>query len=203
MLRVVLLVGPPGPLVHLFVCCCWPWQSVVLSQLCAAEFTPIVGWDHQIYPSYLVATATMGVPATNGEMAANDQDDAAEQADDEDDEVEQRHQRRRRPIAGRRPRRVGRDRQAPSDGAAVRVTIASDGVLEESSFSGTLATEGATYAIFPRVKWKYDVLAANKQSQPLAVTYRVSVGDEDAEEETATLTLLDQKLIALIRSPRR
>jgi hypothetical protein len=128
-----------------------------------ADFTPITGWDHQLFPSWLVSTATIRLPK--------------EEADDESD------------LLGDRQGVLGVEIESPLDDASVTVTITASEILEPSSFTGTLATAGTTYKIFPHVKYKYGVLAKNKQSVPVSVTFRVEVGDEEAEEHTATLTL--------------
>ena len=133
-----------------------------------AEFTPITGWDHQLYPSYLVATATMRLP---------------EQETDEVDDVQ---------VLGDRRGVLGVRIESPGEGIPVTVTITGDAILEPSTFEGTLDEEGTTYDIFPNIKYKYSVLTKNKQSVPVSVTFLVEMGgegDEEAEEQTATITL--------------
>ena len=146
-------------------------SSTVLASLTTgaeAEFTPVAGWDNQLYPSYLIAIATIR------------SQDAASEEDDESQDSE---------LLGDRQGVLGVRVESPGEDTPVTVTITSDAILEPSSLSGTLETEGATYSIFPRVKYKYGVLAKNKQSVPVSVTFRVEVGDEEAEERTETVTL--------------
>ncbi|MBI2823397.1 MAG: hypothetical protein HYX69_01760 [Planctomycetia bacterium] len=131
-----------------------------------ADFTPIAGWDRQLFPSYLVATATIRLP---------EEDQVNEDADAE--------------VLGDSQGVLGVKITSPSDDLAVKVTISGDAILEPSTFSGTLSAEDTTYAIFPRIKYKYAVLAKNKQSIPVSVTFRVELGDEEPEEHTETLTL--------------
>jgi hypothetical protein len=131
-----------------------------------AEFTPIAGWDHQLFPSFVVATATIRVP---------DADEDEEEADS-------------LPL-GDRQGLLGVEIESPGDDVEIKVTITSDTILEPSTFTGTLDAEGTTYRIFPRIKYKYGALTRNKQPVPVAVTFRVEVGDEEAEEQTATITL--------------
>jgi len=135
-----------------------------------AEFTPIAGWDHQLFPSYLVASATLRMPE--------------EQADEGEDAEEQQ--------LGDRLGVLGVKLQSTGSDVPVKVTITSETILEPSTFSGTLESEDTTYTIFPQIKYKYGVLAKNKQSVPVTVTFRVELGeegDEEVEEHTATLTL--------------
>jgi hypothetical protein len=130
-----------------------------------AEFAPIDGWDHQLFPSYVVATATIRFP---------------ESETDEDAEVQ---------VLGDQQGMLGVRILSPGDDVPVTVTITSDSILEPSTFTGTLATQDTIYAIFPRIKYKYGMLMKNKQPIPISVTFRVEVGDEEPEEHTATMTL--------------
>ncbi len=136
-----------------------------------AEVTPVAGWGHQIFPSYVIATATM---RQNG--------DAENEEGDEET-----------PVLGDRNGLLGVEVESPADAATVTVTITSDSILEPSTFTATLDEEGTTYRIFPTIKYKYGTLMKNKQSVPVSVTFRVEVADEvadeEAEEATATLTL--------------
>jgi len=79
--------------------------------------------------------------------------------------------------------------EATEDDMPVTVTVSCDAIMEESTFTGTLAEAGESYTIYPKIKYKYDVLAKRSQPGPIAVTYAVELGDEDAEEQTETLTL--------------
>lgn len=142
---------------------------VIFTGSAHAEFTPIAGWDHQLFPSYLIATATVRSPQEQTEE---------EQGEEEEEQT-----------LGDRRGVLGVQIESPGDDVAVTVTISGDEILEPSTFSGVLAQEGATYTIFPRVKYKYGELARNKQSVPVSVTFEVEVGDEEAEERTETITL--------------
>ncbi len=144
--------------------------TIALSAISAAlgaEFTPITGWDHQLFPSYLVATATIRLP-----------DEVADEEGEADEQV-----------LGDRQGVLGIRIDSPGDALPITVTITGNAILEPSTYTGTLDTEGTTYAIFPNIKYKYDVLNRTKQAVPVSLTFRVEVGDEEAEEQTATVTL--------------
>jgi hypothetical protein len=126
------------------------------------EFTTIAGWDHQLFPSYAVATATLR------------HDD-----DEEADETE----------LGDPHGLFGIEIESPGDDVTVKVTIKCSEIMEPSTFTGTLATEGETYTIRPKIRYKYSALTQNKQATPITVTFRVEIEDEDAEEESETLTM--------------
>lgn len=146
-----------------------PWAVglvTLLTSTAGAEFAPITGWDHQLFPSYLVATATVRLPKAESDEADTPED-----------------------LLGDPQGVLGIEIESPGDEVPITVTISSDEILEPSTFTGTLESAGTTYKIFPHIKYKYGVLAGNKQSVPVSITYSVEVGDEPAEERTATLTL--------------
>ncbi len=147
------------------LCRCVAASVVVVSIIAAdarSEFTPQVGWDEHLYPSYLIATATM-------RPSENDTQDDSQLGD---------------------PRGlIGIVVVAPSDECPITVTVSGEPAFESSTFSGVLPTEGETYRIFPRIKYDYAALAENKQSVPMPVHFSVELGEDDAEEETVTATL--------------
>jgi hypothetical protein len=123
------------------------------------------GWDGQLFPSFVVSTATIRLPA----------------------EVVEQHKSEQ--VLGDPQGLLGVSLVAPEDGTAVTVTISCDAIMEPSTFTGTLATAGETYVVFPKIKWDYDALLAHHQPGPVTVSFEVAVGDDDATEETQTLTL--------------
>lgn len=132
------------------------------------SYAALAGWDRQLFPSYLVATATVRLPA---------EDQVDEEADSEVT------------VLGDAQGVLGVEITSPSEGAEVTVTVYANGILEESTFEGTLDEEGGVYRIFPRIRYKYDVLAKNRQSIPLEVTFGVEVDGEEFEDQTVTVTL--------------
>lgn len=122
-----------------------------LSGVLAAEFTPLAGWDRHLFPSYIIATATM--QATPEEKAAADC--AATLGD---------------PLG-----LLGVSLQSPADNAAVKVAIASDTILEPSTFTATMAKKGVRYRVCPPIKYKYKALVHNKQSVPIAKARRLGI----------------------------
>jgi hypothetical protein len=129
-----------------------------------AEVIPVAGWDRHLFPSYLVATATLQLP-----------DELAPDVDEN--------------TLGDSQGLLGVKVTSPGDGVAVKVTVTGDDILEKSSFSGKLEKKGVTYTILPRIKYKFDRLAKNKQSAPVTVTFHVEVGSAKAEEESVAITL--------------
>jgi hypothetical protein len=125
-----------------------------------AEFATIAGWDRQLFPSYIVATATV-----------HGQEEKVRAADNPT-------------VLGNGNGILGVRLRSPKDTALVRVTISSDLILEPSVFLGTLPTQGEEYRINPNLKFKYATLIQNKQALPVDVTYRVEIGEQPVEEKT-------------------
>jgi hypothetical protein len=130
-----------------------------------AEFATIEGWDRQLFPSYIVATATVHAQDEKARTAGNAN------------------------VLGNGSGLLGVRVRSPHDSAGVRVTISSDVILEPSVFSGTLAAEGEEYRINPNLKFRYATLIQNKQALPVDVTYRVEIDDQPVEEKTETIIL--------------
>jgi hypothetical protein len=150
---------------------CFVTATLLLTNVSAIAqdvYTPIAGWDHQLFPSYLVATATVRLPQQD------------EVDDDSDSDVD---------VLGDLQGVLGVELTSPGADTAVTVTVMANAILEESTFEGTLDEEGGVYRIFPRVRYKYDVLAKNKQSIPVEVTFSVELDGEELEMQTVTLTL--------------
>jgi len=132
------------------------------------SYAPITGWGHQLFPSYLVATATVQLPP--------------------DDEVNEDSESNGI-VLGDRQGVLGVELTSVEAGATVVVTVQAGAICEESTFEGTLDEAETVYRIFPRIRYKYDVLARNKQSVPVEVTYSVEVNGEELEDQTVTLAL--------------
>ncbi len=134
------------------------------------DYTTIAGWDQQLFSSYLVATATVRLPA----------EDQVEDDTDDESAVE---------VLGDRQGVLGIEVTSPEAGATIVVTVMANAIMEESTFEGTLDEEGGVYRIFPRIRYKYDVLSKNRQSVPLEATFNVELAGEELDTKTVTLTL--------------
>jgi hypothetical protein len=155
-----------------FLCCAtFLATALLLTAAAAAEelsYSPITGWDHQLFPSYLVASATVRLPQED-QVAKDSEADVT--------------------VLGDTQGVLGVELTSPGEGSTVVVTVLANSILEESTFEAELDEEGGVYRIFPRIRYKYDVLTKNKQSIPVEVTYSVEVDGEELEDQTVTLTL--------------
>lgn len=126
-----------------------------------AEFTPIAGFDRQVFPSYIIATASIKPAADSA--PANQLGDPRGQ--------------------------FGVEVVAPKDNTPIRVEVLCGDYLDKSVFSGVLPKAGVTYRVCPLVKYDYAALARCTQSTPATATYRVKLGDEAEQEQAVTCIL--------------
>ncbi|NUQ52055.1 MAG: hypothetical protein HUU19_05080 [Phycisphaerales bacterium] len=79
--------------------------------------------------------------------------------------------------------------KAPKADTPIKVTIECPDVMEPSTFKGVLSTEGATYGVAPKIRWKYKDLARVRQPLPVNVVFKVKLGDAETEEDVQVCTL--------------
>ncbi len=126
-----------------------------------AEFTPIAGWDNQLFPSYIIGSATL-----KGDQTTSD---PTEQLGDPNG-------------------LLGVEIVAPADNTRVEITVQCDEYLEPSTITETLESEGESYTIFPKVKYRFDRLSQCQQVTPATVTFKVKIEDDEIQEKTTTVT---------------
>lgn len=131
-----------------------------------AEYETENGWNGHLFPSFIIATATLKAPEMDGDDSADDSG-----------------------VLGDPNGLLGVTIEADADEQEVTVTISCDAIMEPSSITVTLPKSGESYTINPKIKYKYDQLAKRTQTGPVTVTYSVEVGENAAEEQTETLTL--------------
>src|SRR4029453_19193817 len=100
-----------------------------------AEFETKAGWSEQLFPSFLIATATIKLPK--------------EAVEDYEDET----------VLGDPQGLLGVTLEADEDDTPITVTITCDAIMEPSVFTGTLATAGETHTILPNIRSKDEALA--------------------------------------------
>ena len=146
---------------------CFVWTVVMLGSAfgvaapLAGQVTPITGWENQLFPSYLISTATLKV----GEPPA------------------EQH------LLGEPFGVLGVEVEALAENTPVKVTITCDEYFEPSEFSGVLPTPGQKYTILPKVKFNFEKLSQCRQATPTTVTFRVQLGSEPVTETSQTLTI--------------
>ncbi len=136
----------------------------------ADTFTPLIGFDQQLFPSFIISTATMKpTPVAEDSDATND------------------------PAAvvtlGDKKGLLGIQLRSPGKNTSIKVTISCDDVMEPSTFVGKFPEKGIEYAVYPTVRYRYTKLAEVTQATPVSMTFKVQVGSNRPTEQTATVML--------------
>src|SRR5262245_17856189 len=102
--------------------------ALLTVEIARAEFITIAGWNNQLFPSFVVATATL-----------------KPSEDAEEDET----------VLGDPRGLFGIEIESPGNDVTIKVTITGSDIMEPSVFTGTLEEEGEEYTIRPRIRYKY------------------------------------------------
>lgn len=129
------------------------------------EWSAEANMDHQLFPSLLIATAS---------VRPIEEDDKEAEAPDPY-------------MLGERFGLVGVSIKAPAANAKVKVTVKENDLMAASSWSGELPEAGKDYFIAPKVNYKFDRLRQVTQQVPMNVTFAVEVDGESAGEKAETL----------------
>ncbi|MFN2624075.1 MAG: hypothetical protein ABR611_14660 [Chthoniobacterales bacterium] len=129
------------------------------------DWTPEANMDHQLFPSLIIATATV--------RPVEPEDEEAEKPDPY--------------LLGERFGLVGVSVKNPGENANVKVTVKENELMAASSWSGQLAEVGKDYFIAPKVNYKFDRLRQTTQQVPMNVTFEVEIDGESAGEKYETL----------------
>jgi hypothetical protein len=133
----------------------------------AEDFVPLVAFDQQLFPSFIISTASMkSAPPEEGQEV-----DLSAPV-----------------IVGDRDGLLGVKFVSPKKDTQIKVTITCDDVMEESQFSGKLSEKGKEYHIYPKIKYRFTKLAEVTQATPVSMTFRLQIGN-DVDEQTATVML--------------
>lgn len=142
--------------------------TLIISSWCStalADFAPKAGWNDQLFPSFIIATAAVKLPPEAIEEYENQQ------------------------VLGDPQGLLGITIEAPEDDTTVTVTISCDAIMQPSTCTVTLPTAGEVYTILPKIKYDYEALARHHQPSPIAVSFEVQIDDEESDEVTETMTL--------------
>lgn len=142
------------------------WTVCFSTTTAKAEFTPIAGWDSQLFPSFVVAAAA--VRPTKEESKEHKSADEIETIGDSHSIF-------------------GVELTSDQD-TNVKVTISCPAFLEPSVQTATLPA-GKTVRVMPKMRYRYDRLAKNHQTVPTTFTYKVEVDGEEPEEKIVSITI--------------
>ena len=145
------------------------WVATVGASLRAAEveWTPEVYMDHQLYPSLLIATATMR---------------PVEEEDEEGKEPDPY-------LLGEKFGPLGVSIKVTKPNAKVTVVIKENEVIGATTWTGEIEEADHDYYIAPKVTFKFDKLRAVRQQVPLNVEFEVTVDGKSLGTKSDTVQL--------------
>lgn len=140
-----------------------------------ATFVSYTG--HDLFPSYIIATASVD---WNG-----DEQRAEDKKDDDDSELEEGET----PLFGDENGSIGVEITNVPEGANITVIIEGEGFLKKSKWEGEITEDYDTIVVYPKANWNYDALRACTQQKPANIKIKVSIDDEVIAELSETVQL--------------
>ncbi len=141
----------------------------------SATFLSYTGND--LFPSYIIATATVD---WNGDEQRAEDKKTDEDPELEDDEI---------PLFGDENGSVGVEIENVPEGAKIIVEIMGDGFLKKSKWEGESDDDYDVIHVYPKARWDYDALRRCVQQKPANLKIKVSVDDIVIAEIDETVLL--------------
>jgi hypothetical protein len=129
------------------------------------EWTPEANMDHQLFPSMVIATASV--------RPVEEDDEEAEEPDAS--------------LLGDRFGALGVSIHSPAAHTKVKVTLKKNDLMDEAVWTGELPEANEDYFIAPKVNYKFDHLRKMTQQVPLNVDFAVEIDGKSAGDKVETL----------------
>lgn len=129
------------------------------------EWSPEANMDHQLFPSMIIATASVR-PVEEDDTEAKEPDPY---------------------LLGERFGLVGVSIKHAGENAKVKVTLKENDLMAATTWQGVLPEANHDYFVAPKVNYKFDRLRAMTQQIPINLTFAVEVDGESAGEKHETL----------------
>ncbi len=158
-------------------------DAVPTTALQPGEWVPFVDPENQIFPSLLLASATLKEPLRDSEPTDS-------------------HEGRSRPAArppaspptpvpppdllGDQNGLLGVTIASPADNARVRVSIRENALMQASTLEVQLPEKGREYHLLPRIDYKFDALNRVHQSIPINLEFSVQADGKELGERFLT-----------------
>jgi len=131
------------------------------------EFEPWLYFEGDVFPSMLISTATI-------EWSDGEEEEVGE------DEI---------PILGDKNAYFGVVLSGVEEGSEIRVEISGAGFLKPSVFRTTVDQDYEQVIVAPKGVFDYDALHKVRQQRPVNLVMKVTIDDEELDEQSKTLTL--------------
>jgi hypothetical protein len=129
----------------------------------SVEWTPVVLMGGEIFPSYLIASATADPVLLPQPKTATRLGDPTGL--------------------------LGVQLTNPEDQTKVRVSLGANSIMQTSALEVELPRKGESYLVCPKINYQYDALLRVKQVVPLALNVEVTIGGARPEQKSLTLRL--------------
>lgn len=139
-------------------------EAEVEAPLAALAWEPFVGMDGQIFPSFVVSTATLRLP----------------QEDEEEEDPRQK---------GEGMGFIGAAFEGVKAGSRLKVEIKANAVMEASAVEAVADQGSGEYQLFPHVQYRFDALLDWRQPMPLNLAMEAFVDGRSLGVRTQTVTV--------------
>jgi len=140
-----------------------PVRSVP-ARAAAVRWEPVVGMDAQLFPSFIVSTATIRLP---------------QEADAEEDPRQ----------LGEALGFVGASLDNVPSGSRIRVEVKPNAVMEASAIEASADAGAGDYHVYPKINYRYDVLLDWRQPMPLNITMETFVDGRSFGTRSTTVAV--------------
>jgi hypothetical protein len=130
----------------------------------AVTWEPFAGMDAQVFPSFVVATATLRLP----------------QEDREEDDPRS---------LGEAMGFIGATLEHVPANSRLRVEVKPNAIMDASVFDGRATDGPGDYEIYPKLNYKYDALVGWRQPMPLNIVMEVFVDGQSVGTRSQTVTV--------------
>jgi hypothetical protein len=144
------------------------WLALSLASVKGAdalEWTPEANMDHQLFPSMIIATASVR-PIEEDDIEAKEPDPY---------------------LLGERFGLVGVAIKHAGENAKVKVTLKENDLMAATTWEGVLSEADHDYYVAPKVNYKFERLRTMTQQMPLNISFAIEVDGVSAGEKHETL----------------
>ena len=138
--------------------------SASAARATAVEWQPVVGMDAQLFPSFVISTATLRLPQ------------------EEDAEEDPRQ-------LGEEFGFIGAVFDGVPANAAIKVEVRPNTIMEASVFEGRAEAGAGEYSVYPKIAFRYDALLDWRQPMPLNITMEAFVDGRSLGVQNTTVTV--------------
>ena len=147
------------------------------------EWEAFVDPERQIFPSFLLASATLK-DSFRSDKPADEAD--GKKADKGAPPEKTSSPKKVMEVVGDENGTIGVTLCNPAANAHFELEVKANAYMEDSRLEGTLPVAGQEYHLLPKINYKYDALNIVRQSRPVNVMYSLKVDGKDFGERIVT-----------------